>query len=184
MTLELIFHLILFFYFNFFFFYSCTCSIWKFPGQGLNLDCRGHYVNFLTHWAAAGTPYIPIRVRYHSIVFGRGSYLPRFYLEKGLQSWKQDSPCGLSGRRQCGYHLICSRCYNFTHVAPQQYRAYRKHPASPHMHNKTQRWCIYSKHDCKVNPVSFPPPPPCQLHRHLPCLILPHLVKSKGVILL
>ena len=29
----------LFIFYLFFLFFSCTCGIWKFPGQGLNLNC-------------------------------------------------------------------------------------------------------------------------------------------------
>ena len=44
------------------FFPLCTCSIWKFPGQGSNLSyicslCHScSSTGSLTHWAAAGTP--------------------------------------------------------------------------------------------------------------------------------
>ena len=42
------------FYFILFCFYDCTCIIWKFPGQGLNLAIAAATVDPLTHCTGQG----------------------------------------------------------------------------------------------------------------------------------
>ena len=100
----------LFFYF-FCFFQGRTCSIWKFPSQGLNLSCswglRYSHSNArsLTHWVRSGIkPAASQRQHqvlnllshngnsYSCFIFYEFAYFILFFVCLGLHSWHMEIP--------------------------------------------------------------------------------------------
>ena len=67
-----------------FFFFGCTCSTWKFPGQGLNPCHSSDSTRTLTHWATRELP---------TWTLGPSPHLP----EMSIQSFKIISPLDSNG---------------------------------------------------------------------------------------